>query len=384
MKRWLKGLAAAVLCAAVMLAVMPAAQGAPVYFMAANDTLQPLSAANMPTTVGGVLYVPYTLLSSNETGVNLGVYATYSSVRGSVLVYSSRQQLIFNLHENQTYDLDGNLYYERAVMRNSTVYIPLALVCSVFDEIYYSVSSTSYGYLVRVKSSAAVLGDEAFITAAANMMQGSLNRYLVENPEPEASQPPSEPGISGSGAGVYLAFTLSETAEVSAEGVETDLEQVIAALEEEGCQALFFFTPEQFAQRDDLVRRLLGLGHLVGARLSAGNGKDALTELEQASGLLAEVARCRLSLVLAEGLDEEETARVEQEGYTCWGSTVDGRELEGSGSSRASALIRRLTRGEAARNYVLLSDETGRALSTMLSAVERADFQFRAPVAPAL
>lgn len=379
MKKLLKTISALALCLAVLFAVMPTAQGATVYFMAVNDTLLDLNASDMPAIVGNVLYVPYTMLSANDAGVNLGVYATYSSLKGTVLVYSNRKQLVFDLQNDQTYDSNGRYYSERAIVRNSTVYLPIARVCSVFrDKIDYSICATEYGCLIRLRNSSAVLGDAEFVNAAANMMSTALSRYQQENPEPAVSAAPSEspsPNVSGSGAGVYLAFV---------QDGDGKLDSVLNALAAQSCQGLFFLTADQMAQQDDLVRRLVGSGHFVGLRLSGQDGQDVMEELEQAKRLLAAVARCRLAVVLAEGLDESGREQVEAAGYVCWQTTTDGRGLEGSDYEQASALVRKLTGGESSRNYLLLDDRAGNTLAAVLLALGRADYQFRAPVATEL
>lgn len=378
-KKLLKTASALALCAVILLTAMPTAHGATIYFMAANDTLLELNASNMPAVVGGVLYVPYTMLSASATGVNLGVYASYSSMKGTVLVYSNRKQLFFDLQNDLTYDLDGQYYDERAIVRNSTIYLPIARVCSVFsDKLSYSICATKYGYLVRVCNSSAVLGDTDFISATDSMMRAALTRYQQENPEsagPEASPVASSPNISGSGAGVYLAFVQTENG---------TLNSVVDALTAQDCQGLFFLTADQLAQQDDLVRQLVGSGQFVGFRSSAQSGQEVLEELEQAKELLSAIAHCRLAVVLAEELDEAGIEQVEQAGYVCWQTTTDGRDLEEGSYSQISALIRRLTDGEEGRNYLLLDDQAGSALTRMLSGLDQADYQFRAPVATEL
>lgn len=72
MKRIGKSTAALVLCVVALISAVSPVQGASVYFMAVNDQLLELSDETMPAMVEGVLYVPYTLLSANATGVNLG------------------------------------------------------------------------------------------------------------------------------------------------------------------------------------------------------------------------------------------------------------------------------------------------------------------------
>ena len=382
MKRLWTGIAALALCALVALTAAAPARGAgSVYFMAVNDQLLELSSATMPITEGGTLYVPYTMLSANASGVNLGVYATYSAAAGRVLVFSNRKQLVFDLQANLTYDMNGVFYSERAILRNSTVFQPIARVCDVFrGDIYYTVSRVELGYLVRVRNSAAELGDEAFIDAAANMMRTYLNRYLQSQPDPSpaasAPAPVASQPISGNEAWAYLAFTLPE--EGGAVG------PVLSALDLRECRGLFFLTPEQLEEEDDLVRRLLGSGHLVGARVSAADPADALAQLERAADTLSAVAHCRLDLVLAEGLDGDALAQLERAGYVCWQTTADGRGMTGSASSQASALLREMDRERGARNYLLLDDGVGEVLASLLSALERGEIRFGTPVASVL
>jgi hypothetical protein len=390
MKRLWKGAMALALCALVLLAAAPRVQGATVYFMAVNDKLLELKASNMPTTVGGVLYVPYTMLSANETDVNLGVYAMYSSVKNQVLVYSNRVQLIFDIQENQTYDLNGNNYDERAILRGSTAYIPISRVCAVFSgDIGYSVNSTQYGYLVRVWNSAVVLGDEAFIDAASNMMSSALSRYQQENvsaapsatpaasavPSAAPSAEPDNDTVSGDYAGVYLAFTQTESG---------SLDGVLTALNSQGCQGLFLLTLDQLTAQGDLVRKILGTGHFVGLRVQGQSAQEVLAEVQLGAEALSAAAHCRLAVVFAEGLDEKGLAEVERAGYVCWCTTTDGRELEGGAYIRATTLVRQLTAGASARNYLLLDDRASGSLAVMLSTLSRSDYRFRVPLATEL
>ena len=375
MKQTAKRLTALVLCILVLAAAVPPARGASVYFVAVNNTLLPLESATMPTEVGGVLYVPYTVLSTGYTGVSLDVYATYNSAQKRVLVYSSQKQLIFDLLADATYDGDGREYGKKAIMRNSMVYLPIDQVCKIFTELKLTVNDTAYGDLIRIKNDKVTLNDAAFIDAAAGMMKNALARYEAANPNSSGpgSRPSTPPAPMGSGAGVYLAFVPEDDR----------VDEVLAALEGQDCQGLFFFTPEQLENWAGLVRRLLGEGHFIGLRTDAEDAERAAEELERGRKALAEAAFCRTSVVLAEHLEEENTAALEELGYLCWETTVDGRALEGTASARAEALMQDMTGGEDARNYLLLSGGVSQ-LADILSLFRGEDYQFRAPVATQL
>ena len=375
MKKAGKRLAALALCLLVLAAAAPWAKGASVYFVAVNNTLLPLNSSTMPTEAGGVLYVPYTVLSTGYTGVSLDVYATYNSVQKRVLVYSSQKQLIFDLVADTTYDGDGREYPKKAIMRNSMVYLPIDQVCKIFPELKLTVNGTDYGTLIRIKNDKVTLNDEGFIEAAASMMKNALARYEAANPNSSnpGVRPSTPPAPMGSGAGVYLAFV-----------PESDrVDEVLAALDSQDCQGLFFLTPQQLEEWGGLVRRLLGEGHFIGLRTDAEDAERAAAELERGRKALAEAAFCRTSVVLAEHLEEEDTAALEELGYLCWETTADGRVPEGTASARAEALMKDMTGGESARNYLLFSGSVSQ-IADILSVFRGEAYQFRAPVATQL
>ena len=378
-KKWLRTAAAVVLCLLTLTTTVPAAQDTSVYFMAVNDKLLNLESATMPIMVSGTLYVPYTMFSIDATGVNLGVYAMYSSVKGQVLVYSTSRQLLFDLESWETYEPGGRSYGERAVIRNSMVYLPIARVCDVFkSNISYTVNVTDYGRLIRVTNGSQVLTDAQVINAADNMMRSSLNRYLAANPVVTPSGPSGPTPSLGSGAATYLGFVLTE---------EVSLADTLDALEQLECQGLFFFTGEQLTRQDDLVRELIGRGHFVGLRTAVQEGTElsaVLEELGKAQKLLTAAAHCKALVVLAEGADEAMAEQLEGAGYVCWQTIADGRALEGTAYSRANELMGEMTGGEDACNYLLLDDRAGDVLSGMLDDIRQEEYHFRSPVAPEL
>ena len=381
MKRWIKRLCVLLLCAVLTVCALPKTQGATVYFMAVNDTFLGLS-DTMPTLHNGVLYVPYTLFSPQVTGVNLGVTAAYSALKNRVMLYSSQNQLTFDMEQDATYDMNGVFYSGRAMMRNSMVYLPIGQLCAVFSDLEYTVNYTECGYLVRVKNDKAVLSDEGFIDAAQNSMKNALDRYEAGQPTqsdpveptPTPAVPTPDPG-QGSGAAVYLGFTLEDTAGVDA---------LLSALESRECRGIFFLTAGQMTRWDDLVRRLIGEGHFVGLLAEGGDVDSAMEAVEEGRRVLAAVARCRVSAVLAPALDDEGRAALEQAGIVCWQTTVDGRGQTGSAYARAWTLMDDMTGGQSARNYLLLDETWSGVLSGMTATLLNENYRLRAPVSPEL
>jgi len=374
LRRWKKGLAALLIFTALLGLLVPASGSASnVYLMAVNDRVLETTPANMPTVVGGVLYVPYTMLSKQViNGIDLGVNALYSTTRRTVLVTDGQRGVTFDPQANTAQDLLGNPLAVRAMVRNSMVFVPIDWLCQYFGIISCTQTRTRYGMLVRVTNSAATLGDRDFVDAAEVQLADSLSHYLSmaestgnEGPTPSGTVQPSDPP---SGAELFLAFRWgTETAECA------------QLLERQNQRGLFLFTCGELRRQDDLVRRLVGAGHTVGLALT---GEDAAGCLEQAAEgrkLLAAAARYHALVVSADGLGEAGRAELARAGYVSWSATV-----EGDGYASGSALVRGLSTRDV--NFVEIQCGAGSAafLRAALSAMEEENCQIYQATAPAL
>lgn len=373
MKRWKKTLLAG-LCAALLMGLWVPASGsaAGVYLMAVNDrVLVDVTAENMPTVAGGVLYVPYTMLSNRDRGINLGVTAMYSTTRRTVLVTDGRRGVEFDTRSNTSQDLMGNPLGVRAMVRNSMVFVPIDWLCQYFGSISCTRTRTRYGTLIRVTSAAATLGDREFVDAAENQLAASLQNYLAsggrgeDDPAPSEEVPPSDPP---SGAELFLACRWGgETAECA------------QLLEGRSHRGLFLFTCEELEKQDGLVRRLVGAGHTVGLVLTGENAADCLYQAERGRSLLSAAARYNALVVSADSLDEPGREELVQAGYVVWSATVHGTEY-----SSGSALVRGLSVRRV--NYVEVDCGKGATalLRGMLNAMEDENCQLYQATAPAL
>ena len=371
MRRWKKVLTAAV-CAALLLGLLVPASAANVNLMAVNDRVLDLTAENMPRTVGGVLYVPYTMLSNQVNGINLGVSALYSTTRRPVLVTDSQKGIIFDIQGNTATDLNGYPVTARAMVRNAMVFLPIDWICQYFGTISCTRTRTPYGTLIRVTNSAAILSDQDFADAAGPQLADNLRRYLDsgaagENRDPipsggaETSDPPS-------GAELFLALRAGAAAQ--------DCAQVLEGREQ---RALFLFTGEELAREGDLVRRVVGAGHTVGLVLMEDDPTGCLAEAEWGRELLAAAARCQALIVSAPNLDGGGQKALEEAGFTVWSTTVQATEF-----TSAAALVRGLNTRQV--NYVELECSTGDAafLRSALAAMEEENCQIYQATAPAL
>ena len=297
-----------------------------------------------------MLYVPYTMLSIRDTGINLGVSAQYSTTRRTVLVSGGQRAVTFDLQSNTAYDLQDNVVNAQAMVRNSTVYLPLAWVCSYFGTIRYTTNYTPYGTLVRITNDAAILNDAAFIDAADNLLRQNRDRYLQAiqpqqpspTPEPEPDSDPDPSAVATTpppetGPDVYLALLYGDGA--------LDAAQQLESL---GLRGLFFFSPEQLREEDSLVRRLIAAGHGVGLDLSGSTLSECVRQAQEGGALLADIACSPAYLVRATQLDEGEYARLEESGWAVWRPTLSAAEGIGAGQ-----LMEQLSTGYA--NFVELT-----------------------------
>ncbi len=388
MKRIVKLAAVAVLCAAFLMGLIATANGAPanVYLMAVNDRPMEMTAENMPMMAGGALYVPYTMLSSRATTINLGVSAQYNSTRRTVLVSSGQQGVVFDLQANNAYDIRSNPLDAHAVVRNSMVFLPIMWLCNYFGSINCTLTRTNYGTLVRVTNSAVVLSDREFVDAASSQLADNYYRYLASiqpastptptaaptarptaGPRPSATPTPSEP-LPGERAEVTLAYRWGDQAAEAAR-----------LLENASQRALFLFTPEELAANDGLVRRLAAAGHTLGLVLTGETAEDCLVQAEEGASLLAAMARCPLFIVEAPALNGDGRAALEQAGYVLWEPHLRADDYGSAGAVMRALSARRINRVE------LTCDGTGLDLSRYLwSAMTAASCRVYQATAPLL
>lgn len=375
MRRW-KKTAALALCALVLagaLSLSASASPGNVNLMAVNErVLLDLTADNMPRTVGGVLYVPYTMLSYQATGIDLGVNAMYSTTKRTLLVTDGQLGVVFDTRANNAQDLSGAEVSAQAMVRNGTVFVPIDWLCDYFGTISCTRTSTRHGTLIRLTSSSAILSDRSFVSAADNQLADSLSRYLEsggrgegENPVPsggaEASEPPS-------GGELYLALLWGD-----------DGEECVRLAEGRGLRALFLFTPEQLREQDDLVRRLAGAGHTIGLSLEGEDVEACLDQAQEGRGLLAAIARCPALVAGAPNLDREGRDALAQDGFAVWRPTLKGADY-----STGAALARKLDPQQV--NYVEIGCGSGgaRFLRAALDAMEEENCRIYQPTAPVL
>ena len=368
MRNWRKRLLALALCALLTLGIAAPAFGSSgtVYLMAVNERVLDVTAENMPTVMGGVLYVPYTMLSIRDTGINLGVSALYSTTRRKVLVSNGQFGIEFDLQSNTAKDLQGNPVPARAMVRNSMTFIPIDYLCSYFGTISCSRVNSDYGVVIRVTNSAVVLRDPEFVDAADNLLADSLRGYYAPGTTtPMSTVPPTAPPVQ---AEVLLALRWGEQGE-----------ELARLLEDRDARALFLFPAEELREQDDGLRRLIAAGHTVGLALTGEDGATCAAQLAEGRRLLGSIARYYALVVSADALDGEGREALRQEGCAVWSPDFRGEDY------RSGALLVEALAPQAA-NGVELECGAGSAafLRTLLAAMDEESCSLRQVTAPLL
>lgn len=238
MKKFLSLLLAILIC---LLPAVSAEADSSVCFVAVNDSLLTLSSRAI--SQGGQYYVPASVFAQ------LHVYSTYHSSINTTELTGSSKQLFFNLDTGETYDSTGSYYSTSAVMMGSTVYVPVDFVCRQFGLSWSYIPGSGYGDVCRLTDGSAYLTDDLFLRAARPLMESRYNEFMNSG---------LSPGDSGDDIGdtdsvIFLSF----------QGVPG--EATFTALSTYGVKATFFLTADEILENPDIVRRIVGEGHNIGA-----------------------------------------------------------------------------------------------------------------------
>ena len=384
MKAWEKiTLACLALCALLLMGVLglrASAAGGTVYLMAVNEKVLDTTVENMPAIMGGTLYVPYTMLSIRDSGINLGVSALYSTTRRTLLVSNGQIGVVFDTQANTAQDLQGNPVTARAMVRNSMIFVPIDWLCSYFGTISCSRVRTPYGTLIRVTNGAVVLRDLDFVDAAGGQLEEKQRNYLAsiapppDTPAPTSPPGPVNPGPSGEPSAPPLQAEVLLALRWGEQGAE-----MAAQLEARGERALLLFPWDGLEANDDAVRRAAAAGHTVGLLLTGETVEDCLAQGLEGRRLLAEIARYPALVASAPALGEEGLEALAREGWALWTP-----ELSGEGFRTGRALTAALDPRRPNRVELDCGPAGGAFLRGLLAALDGEDCQVRQATAPAL
>lgn len=342
-KRILSGLFVLLICLGLLAASV--ALGAPSNpcFMAVNDTLLLLEDQFIPIAVNGQYYVPYNALDSGVTGVELGINPIYNTTLNTLTIYKWEQELIFDLTAGTCTDRSGVSHSVRAVTRNGQIYVPVRFTCEYFG-LTYSSRVTTYGPMVRIRSSSSTYDDNEFVSAAQQRMEERLRDWRkaqsetatstpapIPTPTPTPAPTPTPPETDKSDVHVYLAFRADQT-----EG----LEDLLDRLEYYQINALFFFPAAELADYDAAVRSVLCGGHGIGFLVSGITAEEISGQVTEGNRLLTQIVHMNTYTILAPDVSAEtEYEQIEAAGLLCWNTDLDAQPDGRTASQQASTVL---------------------------------------------
>lgn len=383
MKKLPKKLAALVCSLLLLLLLLPSASGVQtMYFMSVNDKVLDYSADTMPFISGGTVYVPYKMfIEEYNGGVYLGVFYGSSERFNTLSLYSRYDPMLtFDIGAGTAYDAAGNTYSFRAIVRSGVTFVPVSAVCSYFG-LQYSYLPNDYGVLVRVKKEGTYwLSDRMFLSSATykfmeqkQLFDREQEELLQPSPTPTVSPeaPTASPETPTDKSGVRISFAFRCDGENGAD-------PLLDAFAGTDIKGLFFFRPEDLADRDDQIRRLLAEGHRVGFLTDGATADQCLQQAGEGNRLLAHIARARTDFLLVDNasLTEELAAR----GWVCWKGNING--IPANDLRPASLAANIMLNIEAKRSYgrILMddSDTAVSALQRLIPQIHRGGYTFHA------
>lgn len=351
-KRFFALFCALMLCLGLMIPLTSLGATSNPCFLAINDNLLNLEARFIPIAIDGQYYVPYTALDSSTTGLELGISSIYYATLNRLTIYNRTQSLIFDLSSGTCTDRNGASREVRAVNRNGRIYVPARFICEYFG-LAYSSRITTYGPLVRIRSSSSKLDDAVFVERAQGQMADRLREWrrsqstaeppavsttpvYTPPPTPSVTSVPEDPEIDKSGVHTYLSFRADQT-----EG----LADILAELEQYQVQALFFFPAAELADYDDAVRSVLCGGHSVGLLITGATAEEVTAQATEGNRILAKIAHLSANAVLLPDVeDDAEQQKIEDAGLLCWHTSVNALSDGRSASRQASTALGNIDR----------------------------------------
>lgn len=325
MKQTLKHLLSLVLCAALLVGITTSSAAASVTLTAINDSFLPLSASTMPERRGGTQYVPYSVFSGT-----LGISGTYNSADQTLTMSSGSTTLRFDLSHGTVYDQTMNSYGTPAYWINSTIYVPVKLVCGKFNLTYSNISAAAP--ILRICNSSASMSDSAFVSSSTATIRNMLDAY--NNPSSSSTAAPQ------GGTAIPPTTGATNTPEIPARKPsivyfsyfgtpDVHTPAILDALETAGHKATFFIPADGTVLNEDLLRQIIGRGHTVGFTLLS-SAQDMSSKLRAANDVLFH-ATGTVSRLLSISNGSEHLSAVQrdglmQAGYRLWDTDLDSRD----------------------------------------------------------
>ncbi len=309
-----------------------------------NDEILDISPSTMPRFIDVAVYVPYTLIPQY-----FDINAAYNSDMGILVLYENANLLTFNLKEHTVFDDGGQSYSPTAQKIGNTVYVPLNVVSEVFD-LYYSYL-TSVVPLVRMSETKPSLSDSVFLSIATPIVETKIYEYNNQGQDtyipPSPVTPPTDEVTDNDEPEEDFANTVKITFDAPFSSFTSE---ILDYLESYNINATFFVDVTTVEQNEELIRRIIGSGHSIGALVT--DAENIIQNIDDINTALYDTISYKTRLVrISDGSEDKLTQEVLEQliqgGYRLWDYSVNANEGVSSVSTVNNNIERVLSRKNA-------------------------------------
>ena len=325
-KRWFAGL----LCILLLLQLgVPARAAGSVYFVAAEESVLPLTDATMPFWSNGYLYVAASVFT------NLGISVINNTAKSMTVLEKDRRALLFDWKRGTAQDSSGTIYTPGTVQSGGVTFVPASMVAGFFG-LQYSVTDVANGHLVWLRSPDFGMSAREFANAATYNIEDRYNSYTAaknstQPAEPDTSEPDT-PEVPAAGARIHLCIEASQSTS-----------SLLSALDRSKGWAAFYCTPDYLEENGSLLRQMTASGHGIGILLDGTAGESLEEQLRRGNDALYRATLTKTRLVYLRDPENGAVQALENMGWRCLTPTLDRSGYRLEGSSNAASLLRRIT-----------------------------------------
>ena len=250
-KRWAMGL---LCCLLLFQLAFPAKAAGSVYFVAAEESVLPVTDATMPFWANGYLYVPASVFT------NLGISVINNTAKKMTVLEKDRRAMLFDWAKGTAQDSSGSLFTPGVIQSGGLVFVPASTVANFFG-LQYSVTDVTNGYLVWLRSPDFGMSAKDFANAATYNMEERYNAYNRDATSSTTPNVPVTPSAPTRGARIHLCLEADQRTS-----------GLLDALDRANGWATFYCTPDYLEANGALLRRMTASGHTIGILLDGAAG----------------------------------------------------------------------------------------------------------------
>ena len=318
-KRWAMGL---LCCLLLFQLAFPAKAAGSVYFVAAEESVLPVTDATMPFWANGYLYVPASVFT------NLGISVINNTAKKMTVLEKDRRAMLFDWAKGTAQDSSGNLFTPGVIQSGGLVFAPASTVANFFG-LQYSVTDVPNGYLVWLRSPDFGMSAKDFANAATYNMEERYNAYNKGATSSTTPNVPVTPSTPTQGARIHLCLEADQRTS-----------GLLDALDRANGWATFYCTWDFLESNGELLRRMVASGYAVG--ILAESGEDIAEQLRRGNEALYRATLGKTRLIYVPDAETTELQALEETGCRCLKPSMNRAGYKLESSSNASALMKRV------------------------------------------